>query len=198
MSILLPQPRGPKSATIRLVDYGVDLTPPGGGPAQRLDWPGTRFALVLTFTRLRPEPDARVLGAALRRAKQEGALYPVPQPGLDIGNPGAPVVDGNGQQGSTLTCRGFAPGYGFRDGQFFSIIYGGQRYLHHVAEDIGADGDGRSSFTIFPMLRISPNDGATVEFAQPMIEGRIAGSAVDIELAAAKATPATITITERS
>lgn len=46
------------------------------------------------------------------------------------------------------------------------------------------------------MLRISPNDGATIELAKPYIEGTLGGNTVDVELAIAKATPASITITE--
>jgi len=198
MSILLPQPRLPQTATPKLLDFGADIVPPMGGAAQRLNRIGNRWALDIVYPRLRPEPDGRILMACIRRAKTEGALFPFPQPGLAIGNPGTPMVDGAGQLGSILNLRGFVPGYIVLEGQFFSIIYGGQRYLHAANADTAADGSGKMPLAIHPMLRISPNDGAVCEFAQPYIEGFLSGNEVAVELAIARATPATIVITERA
>ena len=153
---------------------------------------------MINYPRLQPEPDGRIVMSALRQAKTVGALFAFPQPGLVIGNPGAPVINAGAQTGSTLQLRGFAPGYTVRNGQFFSIIVNGQRYLHHAAADTTADGSGAMALPIVPMLRVSPGDGNICEFAQPFIEGVLGGNTVDVELAIAKATPASIQITERA
>jgi hypothetical protein len=197
MAIELPQPRLPKAAVPKLLDWGSDQKAPQGGAFQRLNRIGSRFSLDISYTRLKPEPDARILARRLRRAKTEGALFPVPQPGLQIGNPGNPVVDGGGQSGSSIAIRGFAPGYAVREGQFFSIIDGGRRYLHCASGDAVAGGDGRLVLAIHPMLRVRPANGAICEFAKPYIEGIVGGPSIDVELTIARAQVPTITITER-
>ncbi|MBM3927855.1 MAG: hypothetical protein FJ335_05265 [Sphingomonadales bacterium] len=198
MTILLPQPRLPNRAVPRLIDFGTLLTPPGGGVTQRLNRLGNRYALDITYPRLKPEPDGRVLASRVRQAVTAGARYPFPQPGLDIGTPGAPAIDGGGQAGSVLALRGFAPGYVVREGQFFSIVHAGRRYLHAAGADAVATVTGAIAITIVPMLRISPSDGAVCEFAQPFIEGTIAAAAAEIEQTIAKSMLPTITITERA
>lgn len=198
MAVELPQPRLPQRAVPKLLDWGADQKAPMGGAYQRLNRLGNRFALEITYPRLKPEPDGRILSSRLRRAKTEGALFPVPQPGLTIGAPGAPVVNGAGQSGSSLMLRGFAAGYAVREGQFFSIVHGGRRYLHCASVDGVASPAGVLTIDIYPMLRIRPADGAICEFAKPYIEGIVAGASIDLELTAAKAVLPAILITERA
>lgn len=195
MSILLPQPRLPNKAVPRLIDKGAVMP---GAVDQRLNRLGNRYALDISYPRLRPEPDGRVLASRVKQAVTQGALFAFPQPGLAIGTPGAPVVNGGGQAGSILALRGFAAGYAVREGQFFSIIHAGRRYLHAAGTDAVAAGDGALALAIVPMLRIVPVDGATCEFAQPYIEGFIPGAAAEIEQTIAKSMLPTITITERA
>lgn len=199
MAILLPQPRLPQKAVPKLLDYGADQKSAMGGASQRLNRLGNRFALDIAYPRLKPDPDGRVLGAALRQAKTEGALFPFPQPGLEIGAPGSPVVNGGGQLGAVLQLRGFSPNYVIRAGQFFSIVHGGRRYLHcaNFDQDWPANGAGQVALPIHPMLRISPANGAICEFAKPYIEGPVSGSSIDIELTIARSQMPVITITER-
>ena len=195
MSFLLPQPRLPQTATPRYLDFGGVLTPPGGGIAQMLVRPG-HFALVVNYPRLKPEPDGRILMSAIRQAKLEGALFPVPEPGLPVIAYGTPQVNGNGQTGMSLEIKGATAGITILNGKWLSIIFAGRRYLHHATADTLVGGDGTCLLPIFPMLRISPNDSATIELATPYIEGTLGGNTVDVELAIAKATPASLTITE--
>lgn len=198
MSILMPQPRLPQTATRRFLDFGADLTPQVGGPSQRINFMGDRFALVITYPRLKPEPDGRIVMSAMNQAKKVGAIFPWPEPGIPQQDYGAPIVNGAAQQGMTLEIHGVTPGITILNGKYFSIIYAGQRYLHHLTADTLVPGTGIVQLPIFPMLRISPNDGATIELAKPMIEGVLGGNVADVELAIAEATPASITITERS
>lgn len=198
MAIELPQPRLPSKAVPKLLDWGADQKAPMGGAFQRLNRLGNRFALEITYPRLKPEPDGRILSSRLRQAKTEGALFPVPQPGLDTGAPGAPVVNGAGQAGLALSLRGFTPGYVVREGQFFSIIHGGRRYLHCASGDAVAAANGGLYVGLYPMLRVKPADGAVCEFAKPYIEGIVAGASIDNELTSARSDIPAILITERA
>lgn len=195
MSILLPPKPAIRTAAPRLLDFGAVLTPPGGGPSQRLNRLGNRFAVDVVAATSRSGAEGRILVARLMRALTEGVLLPFWQ-GLDVGTPGTPQVNGGGQQGSTLQLKGFTSGYAVREGQFFSIIYGGRRYLHAAAADVTASDTGTMALPIVPMLRISPNDGATCEFVQPMIEGFLAGNQVQWQLQLAPYTDVSFTVTE--
>lgn len=195
MSILLPTRPGVRVATPRLVDFGAVLTPPMGGVAQRLNRIGNRFAVDVEA----PTSDSTGIGprlvARLVAGLTKGVLMPFPQD-VDTGAPGAPVIDGAAQLGSTLSVRGFAANYPIVEGQFFSIIFGGRRYVHMAAGgDVAADASGKAAITIEPMLRISPNDGASVEFGQPMIEGFMSGN-VEWQLQTAPYLDVKFTVTE--
>ena len=194
MSILLPNAPGIRSARPSLLDFGGVLVPPGGGVVQQLLRP-SRFSIDVTLPSTRGVDLARIYVLSLARAKVEGALFAFPQ---DYKNQatGSPVVNGAGQTGSTLHLKGFTPGAPILAGQFFSIIFGGRRYLHMAAADVTVASDGTAVLPIAPMLRISPNDGAVCEFAQPMIEGYLAGNAVQWQLQAAPYVDITFTITE--
>jgi len=96
-----------------------------------------------------------------------------PLPDAGVGSPGAPLVKGAGQTGTSLVIDGFNVGYAIKDGQFFSLIQGGRRYLHMATADATASGAGEATVSFLPMLRVSPSDNAVVEFAQPKIEGLI-------------------------
>ena len=198
MSVLLPQPRLPQKAVPRLIDAGGIQQGGPGGVAQRLNRLGNRFALDIAYPRLKPEPDGRILAARVRKAVVEGALFPFPQPGLNIGTPGSPVVNGAGQTGSGLSLRGFAAGYAYREGQFFSIIIASRRFLYQASADGAADGSGNAFVPILPMIRVPPADGSICEFAQPYIEGFITAGAAEIEQTIAKSMIPQITITERA
>lgn len=174
MSIELPADPAPATATPRLLDFGATLTPPMGGPAQRLNRIGARYAVDVAMPPLTPD-QRRVFVARLARGMTEGVLMRFPQPGLDAGEPGAPVVSGAGQQGSALRIRGLAAGYVIREGQALSIIFAGRRYLHLATADV-AVAAGAALVPIVPMLRVSPNDGAVVEIKEPMIEGNLSGN----------------------
>lgn len=200
MTIALPTSPLPKSATIRPVLFGGPLLADLGGEDQWLNRLGSRWELEVTTPRLKPEPDGRQWTSALAQAwfTGERVSFAVPQPGLAIGSPGAPVVNGGGQTGSSLFIRNFTPGYFLRVGQFFSIASGGRRYLHKVAGtgDFGADGLGLSSFPIQPMIRVSPTDGAVCEFLNPTIEGLLIGDERQWTQAPARTEPLRFVIRE--
>ena len=156
MSILLPTSPGIRSAKPRLIDFGGLLTPTLGGPSQRLNRLGSRFAVDFEMPPMWTEPDGRIWVSRLARALTEGAIMRWPQPDLKMGAPGAIVTDGGGQLGTTLNIRAGTPNYVIREGQFFSIVSAGRRYLHAAAAQGLLDGDGKAALPIWPMLRVSP------------------------------------------
>lgn len=176
--ILLPAKGGTRTDKPRMIDWGGVLKPALGGPTQTIMRLGTRHAIDITLPTMRAEPNGRIWSSRLRQAKLYGALLIFRQDGLTIGVPGAPVVAGAGQTGTTLALRGFRGGYAVREGQAFSLVGSatGRRYLHFASASAVAASDGTLSLAIFPMLRISPADGDTAEFAVPHLQGSISGN----------------------
>lgn len=198
MPITLPTPRQPQRATPRLLRMGQWQT---GGADQFIDRLGTRWALDVQMPRLRPEPDGRIFAAALVAADAAGdtVIWPVPQPGLNIGtpSPSTPLVNGGGQSGTTLVGHVFTPGYTLRPGQWFTIITGGRRYLHQVGGAGGtANGSGVVSIPLTTRLRVSPANNAVLEVAAPMIEGRLSGDPAAWTLASYRVEPISFSIEE--
>lgn len=181
MSILLPYARGLKTAAPSLLDFGGVLRPPGGGVHQKLNRLGSRYTLTVRPPLMRSEPNGRIYASRLRRALSEGAVFAFPQ-NLVIGIPGNPLVNGGGQTGTTINIDGFTPGYVVREGQFFSIIHGGRRYLYASRAQMVANGAGQIAVPIEVPLRASPSDNSVCEFAVPMIEGFLSGDEVRWEL----------------
>ena len=113
----------------------------------------------------------------------------------EVGTPGDARMNGGGQSGSVIVLRGMTPGYVVRDGQAFSIIHGGRRYLHISRSYQLVNGAGVVILPMAPMLRVSPADGAIVEFF-PKIEGLLEGDAQSWSLDVALNVGLSFTITE--
>ena len=175
--ILLPSKPGLKTDSPTMLDWGGPLTPVNGGAVQTLMRLGTRHALDFTLPTMPTEPLGRQWAALLRLAKLYGALLPWGQDGFAVGAPGAPVVDGDGQAGSTIALRGLTPSYAVRIGQAFSLLHAGRYYLHFAAAQGIAGGDTRLALPIFPMLRVIPTDGDAFT-AKPMIQGSLSSNQV--------------------
>lgn len=120
--------------------------------------------------------DRRAWISALLRGVSDTVLFPVPQPGLIIGNPGAPRIFASGQAGQTLVLTGLTPGYVIRDAQMLSIVIAGQRFLHASTSDAPANGDGNATLQVWPPIRRSPSAGDVCEIAVPLIEGALSGN----------------------
>jgi hypothetical protein len=182
MSVLLPSLPGMRSAEPQLMDFGAVQQGAQGGAAQRLNRLGNRFAIAVELPPALSATAGRVYVARLLKAISAGAIYPFPQPDLVIGDVGAPLVSGAGQSGSVINLKGFTAGYLIREGQFFSIIHNGRRFLHQASSEIAADGSGNVALPITPMLRISPANNAVCEFAVPFIEGFVSGDSAKWKL----------------
>lgn len=170
------------TATPRYMHFATKHVPILGGEEQQINRPGSRFALEVELpVRLYAEigsAGAMEWISKLNQAMADEALFQFPQSGLAISNPGIPRVNGAGQAGTLLNADGFAASWSWRDGQFFNIITGGNRYLHHWRANGAATSSGvANAMPIFPLLRVSPDDNALIDAATPMIQGKIDGDA---------------------
>ncbi len=160
---------------IRLKSNANILESSFGGPSQRNAKLGDRWTLEVVCRPMRAAQANPVI-TALLQGLSEKLIANVPQPGFEIGNPGNPTVSGAGQAGSSVTMTGFTPGYQIRNGQFFSIVANGVRYLHRARADVTANGTGAAVVPMLPMLKVSPPAGSVCEFSQPKIEGFVDGN----------------------
>lgn len=168
MSVLtLPTGPAPAKMAIAMVTAKNTLTPAIGGAEQELLRKGTRYALtfsmpVMTYVQSMDWDDLMAEG--------DTVLMRVFQPGLVIPNPGAPLVKGASQAGTSLVIDGLPNGYVIRKGQFLSVVSAGQRFLYR-AKGSATSVAGTATIPLRTMLRRPPNDNDVVEIAQPMIEG---------------------------
>lgn len=196
MAIELPSHPGPQSAVPRLVDWGADLTPSLGGPVQRLSRLGSRHAIDVQMPPMKAEPDGRIWVSRLKRGKTERVVMEFPQLDLKIGSPGAPKVKTITAGGTSLPLKGLTPSYAVREGQFFSIIHNGRRYLHSADAQGIADAAGDLTLTVTPMLRVALSVDDVVEMAKPMIEGALSGDEVAWSIDIARVIGLGFTVTE--
>ena len=84
--------------------------------------------------------------------------------GTASSSPGTPVVNGGSQTGDQLVIDGATAsqtGY-LKAGDYIQLGSGASAKFHKVLEDTDTDGSGNATLTIFPDLRSSPADDATV------------------------------------
>lgn len=193
----LPRTPGPVDLNWQQIDFGGDLTPALGGPAQRVNRNGNRFAVTVTLPAMTPAVAAAWV-AALNAAVRSGARWRVRQVEMVIGVPGAPVVNGGGQAGSTLAITGGQPRYTARTALFFSLLSGGQRYLHLLTAATQLDASGAGTLAFETPLRVEPENGDAVEIAQPIIEGKVSDGGFPWSISRARRVGITFTITERA
>lgn len=195
MAIALPLSPAPRSVTPRLISKRRDLEPMLGGSTSRVRRPGSRWAIDFDFPPMRFS-DAMAWVAALTSAEAETVLLKVPQPDFDTGAPGAPLVNGAGQLGSSINLDGFTPAYAARAGQWLSVHGAARRYLYHVAADKVAAGGVMAGLAINPMIRRSAPDNAVVDFTEPKIEGFLSGRETSWTVDLARTVGLSFTITE--
>lgn len=161
----------PQASSPHLLDFGGFLTPALGGPVQRVDRLGNRHAIDVTLPPMRPEPNGRIWVSRLKRAKTEGAFMRFPQLGLLNRALGAPVVASDVAAGRSLSIAGLFPGSAICEGQWFSVIHAGRRYLYSADAQAVAGADGTATITFTPLLRAPLTAGDVIELASPRIEG---------------------------
>lgn len=115
---------------------------------------------------MRDRGDAEdVLAAFLSLRGKEGSfLLPAPNTAPRGAGGGTPVVDGAGQTGLTLAVRGgplSTTGW-LKAGDWLQLGSGSATRLHKVLVTANTDGSGECTLDLWPRLRSSPADGATV------------------------------------
>lgn len=168
MAVLtLPTTPAPAGMATQLLTNKNVLASALGSDEQERQRKGSRYALTfrmppMTYVRSMEWDDLNAEGATV--------LMRVFQPGFDTGSPGAPLVNGSGQSGTTLNVKGMTNGYVVRKGQFLSVVTGGRRFLYRAAANATVSG-GIAAIPLRTMLRYPPANNDVVEIAQPMIEG---------------------------
>lgn len=179
----LPEWPGPRSVSARVLDFGGFLEPSSGAQVQRINRPGSRYAVTVNMPPLENRKDGRVWVNRLIKGQQEGARLEYPLLDFYPGTPGNFVVDGAGQSGKSLNIKGGTPNYAFHEGQPFSLEIEGQHYLDFVAATAFADASGEATITLTQMLRAEPADGNALHISKPMIEGFIMGDQISWDIA---------------
>lgn len=171
MPLILSSSPRPSKMTPRPISSRNETRPAtGAGPVGRNLRPGTRWAWDIQM-----RPMTYVDALAWDDLLEEGdtVVMDILQPGLVIGNPGAPLIDGASQSGRTLNLKQVEPGYVFRKGQWLSMILNGQRFAYKSRAAATADGAGKLAVPLRTMLRVPTLNNAVVEIAKPMAEGWI-------------------------
>lgn len=168
MPVSLPTWPWPARMTPRLVSARNEMSAAFGGNVQRFNRMGSRHAIDVVMP-LMPYEEAQDWSAI--DAEDDTVVMNIPQPGLDTGAPGVPLVAGAGQTGTTLNLDGLTPYYVLRRRQWLSIITGGTRYAYRVKTEVAANGSGVVAVVLTTMLRTSPADNDVVEIGEPKIEG---------------------------
>lgn len=85
-----------------------------------------------------------------------------------------PVVDGAGQYGRALRLRGGIPGAGMKRGHKMTV----NEQMVSIGTSFVFDANGRATVSFKPSLRLSPQDGASVEMVRPTVLVSLVDSAI--------------------
>jgi hypothetical protein len=116
------------------------------------------------------DADAQKFVARLLRGRAERVLMPWPITAFDPGSPPDPRIYTPGG-GTAVQIKGL-DAYTIVEGQPFSIVHDGRRYMHLSTGDSPASG-GIATVGIWPPSRVTYAENDTVEIAMPMIEGLV-------------------------
>jgi len=195
---MIDLPKMPMTAEAAIMDFGLIQRGALGGSTDRIDRKGSRFRISVTAGPFYATV-ARELVADLIAGLSEGVRIAYPLQ-WSQGNPGAMVVDGANQQGTSLNIKNATPGYVARKGYFFSLADAtGRHHLHSVKQTTRVASDGRAVLTILPPLRIpAMADNTVVHMAKPMVQGLTEGNEWSWQLSADQVTPIIFGIEEQS
>lgn len=169
MTITLP--RLPRTAEYEIRQVEVsDVQRSTNGVALPITRTGDHFEIEVDVGSLSPIC-ARDLTVDLLQGRGQRIRVLLPQQGIDTGAPGAVVVDGAGQGGTSLLVRGGTPRAVIRKGWHLTVITDGIGRLLWSSAEVILDGAGAGTLQFWPMLRVPPADGDTVEISEPFLEG---------------------------
>lgn len=195
--IALPTFPSPNGMQVMLRDFGGTLTPFLGGPEQRIVRAGTRFGARVSVPPMRTDDLGRVYVARLLQGRMDSVSMRWPLLDFVVGNPGNPLIATAVASGNSISLKGLTAGYTVKEGQYFSIVSGGRRYLHMATANSIASGTGTATVSIFPLLRKALLVNDVVEMEQPIIEGFISpGDELSWEIASNRFMNISFTIME--
>ena len=168
MSIMLPDPFRGVSIEPSLNTARNNLGPAFGGPEQRRNRMGSRYALKV---KLEPQTPEQANEWADLDDEVDTCIFAIPQPGLEIGAPGSPLVNGASQAGANIIVDGLTPNYVIRKNQWLTIVTGGQHFCYRARSETVANGSGQATIPLRTMLRKPPANNDPVLIAQPLLEG---------------------------
>ncbi len=178
MTVALPTSPYAREAVPRFIMWGSEQEPPFGGAITQIEHPGSRFSLDVQLPPL-TAAQGRVWVARLIAGMADGDVsLEFPQPDFTPGGNANGAIKTAVSGGTTIALKGLAVGQTLAEGQFFSIIHSGRRYLHQKSGSatVTADGSGEASITIEPPLRVGVSVDDVVEIATPTIEGILVGN----------------------
>lgn len=167
-ALVLPTTPAPSSMTPRPISSRNEQRPSSSGPVNRYMQPGTRWAWDIE---LPPRTYVQSLQWDDLLSEADTVIMKIYQPGLDVGSPGSPLINGSAQTGRTLNLKGLTPGYVFRKGQWISFPVAGQIYAYKVRTETVVGGGGTVALPLLTMLRSPPANNAVVDVAEPKVEG---------------------------
>lgn len=82
---------------------------------------------------------------------------------------GTPLVNGASQTGNSLVTDGWTNSTTgiLKAGDYIQLGSGATARLYKVLDDVNSDGSGNATLTLFPDLRTSPSDNATITVTNP-------------------------------
>lgn len=168
MSITLPTSPSPRSITPRLVTVRADLRPAFGGATQRIARSGSHWAFDVEMP---PMTHAQALEWVNIFHETDTCILQLPEPGITIGSPGTPLVNGGSQTGTSLITDAWTFSYAIPQGKFVGVSVSGLQYLYQTTTAVTASGAGAATLALRPMLRASPADNAALIINPATVEG---------------------------
>lgn len=169
--LVFPEYPSPASVNIRLISSMNELKPSFGGPVQRVLRAGSRFAIDITMPPMTADTARPWLAVLAAGSGSFPVRMPFPQGQTQLGDAGAPVVNGSGQAGMFLNVKGVTPGFVFPAGHAFSVISNDQAFTYMLINSVTASPAGLATLSFGPMLRRPPNNNDVVMIEEPVIEG---------------------------
>lgn len=130
---------------------------------------GARWSATITIPPVKRE-DSEYWNSFLLRLRGKFGTFLLGDPngatprGSAASAAGTPVVNGASQTGNELAIDGLpasATGY-LKAGDYIQLGSGSTARLYKVLEDVNSNGSGEATLNLWPDLRSSPNDDATV------------------------------------
>jgi hypothetical protein len=192
---MIDLPTAAMTAVPALLDNGLLQRTAFGGASNRLNRKGNRYRVQFTVGPFYSDV-GRGWVSDLIAGKTEGVriAYPLPQ---SQGSPGNVLIDGAGQEGTSIDVKGGTPGHFVKKGYWLSIENDdGRHYLHNVRAGVRFAADGTATLEIRPELRHPFDDEAVVHLAKPYIEGWVDGDEWAWSVNADQVVPISFTVEE--